>query len=174
MLVLKCLGAGAVAAGCFLLGRAYKRELSGRELLDGRLERGLRFLEGRIALSEKMLSDVMGECSEKFFEGSEDNVFGNFSKRLAKGQALESAWKESVGEMKLSGGEVPKREQECLMRLEGAFALSDVERYSGSFNMAAEEMKTFREEAEVKRAKEGDLAMKLMICGAAAMIMLLW
>ncbi len=174
MILLKCVGAGALVAGAILASRVYKKELYEHERLPCALEQALRFLEGRIALSEKMLSDVMKECSERFFEENQDNVFGEFSKRLARGEELGKAWRESVETMKYADGTEPIKEKECLLRLETAFSLSDVERYSGSFIQAADEMKSLWLQAEKKRHKDGDTAMKLGLCFALAAVLVLW
>lgn len=176
MLILKCVGTGAIIAGAFTAARIYRKGLADKETVLGAVEQGLRFLEGRIALSEKMLCDVCRECGTKFFEGKESNLFSIFAKKLSSGSDAGRAWRESVTELKKGGcgTGLGDEEAECLLRLETAFTLSDVSRYSDSFNHAADEIKQMREQAECKRKKDGDTAMKLSLCGALAAVLLLW
>ena len=173
-IIVKCLGAGAVVGGAYMLGHCYCKSLSEKERFAGKLEEGLRFLEGRIAITEKMLSDVMKECGDKFFEDTDRNVFEEFSERLLKGQEVSQAWQEAVENMKYPSGERPEKEIEVLLKLEHAFSLSDLERYSRGFNEAAEAIKKIREEAEQKRRKEGSAAVKISLCGALAAVLVLW
>ena len=172
-LLLKCIGAGAILGGALLAGRTYGTGLCRKETLLGQIEQGLRFLEGRIALSEEMLSDVMQECSEKFFpkENGRD-LFGLFSVRLARGAEIGAVWRECVRES--TEGVLGEEEAACLLRLETAFSLSDVERYSENFRIAADELRAFREKASEKYKKDGGIAMKLCAGAAAAIILLLW
>ena len=172
-IVVKCIGAGAIIGGAYILGNCFNKELREKERFDSGLEQGLRFLEGRIAITEKMLSDVMKEAGDKFF-GGEKNVFNDFSKGLLKGGEASETWRGAVEKMTYPGGGVPERERECLLKLEHAFTLSDVERYSENFIAAAEEMKGIRLEVEAKRKKEGSAAIKICLCGALAAVLVIW
>lgn len=173
VLLVKCAGAGAVLGGAILAGRTYGAALCRREKLLEKIGQGLRFLEGRIALSEEMLSDGMQECSEKFFpEERGRDLFGLFSARLAGGSEIGTAWRECVRAG--TEGVLGEEEQACLLRLETAFSLSDVERYSEHFRIAADEIRTFREKAADRYKKEGGLAVRLCAGLAAALILLLW
>lgn len=173
VLLLKCIGAGAILGGALLAGRTYSTGLGGREDLLGKIEQGLRFLEGRIALSEEMLSDVMQECSEKFFpKENRQDLFGLFSVRIARGEEIGSVWRACVRET--AAGVLGEEETACLLRLETAFSLSDVERYSEHFRIAADELRGFREKASDKYKKDGGIAMKLCAGAAAAVVLLLW
>ena len=172
-IVVKCIGAGAIIGGAYILGNCFNKELREKERFDSGLEQGLRFLEGRIAITEKMLSDVMKEAGDKFF-GGEKNVFNDFLEGLLKGGEASETWRGAVEKMTYPGGGVPEREMECLLKLEYAFTLSDVERYSENFNAAAEEMKGIRLEVEAKRKKEGSAAIKICLCGALAAVLVIW
>lgn len=175
MLLIKCIAAGAIVGGALLGGRTYKSDLSGREAALCGLEQGLRFLEGRIALSEKMLSDVMKECSEKFFSGKESrggDIFGIFASKLAQGEDIVLSWRESVD--MLGKNDIGEEAADCLRRLETAFTLSDIERYSESLIAAADEIKSIREKAAEKCKKDGGIAVKLCLGAAAVAVLVLW
>jgi hypothetical protein len=78
------MGAAAIVGGAYILGNCFNKELKEKEEFASALEQGLRFLQGRIAITEKMLYEVMRETGEKVFKGKE-NVFSSFADKLSEG-----------------------------------------------------------------------------------------